>query len=124
MFAALALGLGMLALGILYWLIAPRLPDVQELRHVELQVPLSVYARDGKLIALFGETRRYPVKIEKVPLPVKQAFIAIEDARFYEHHGIDFTRHRAARSGCWPPPTTSACRAAAPSPSRWRSSSS
>ena len=30
----------MLALGILYWLIAPRLPDVQELRHVDLQVPL------------------------------------------------------------------------------------
>ena len=41
-------------------------------------------------MALFGETRRYPVKIEKVPPRLKQAFIAIEDARFYEHHGIDY----------------------------------
>ena len=49
-FAGLAL-LGILALGVLYWLIAPRLPDVQELRNVQLQVPLSIYTRDGQLIA-------------------------------------------------------------------------
>ena len=90
LFAALALGLGLLALGILYWLVAPRLPDVQELRNVALQVPLSVYSSDGKLIAQFGETRRYPVKVGKIPLQVKQAFIAIEDARFYQHQGLDF----------------------------------
>jgi penicillin-binding protein 1A len=89
-FAALALGLGILALGILYWLIAPRLPDVQELRHVALQVPLSVYSSDGKLIAQFGETRRYPIKVGQIPKQVKDAFIAIEDARFYHHQGLDF----------------------------------
>ena len=88
--ALLALGLGLAAAAGLYWLVAPRLPDVQELRHIELQVPLSVYSRDGKLIAQFGETRRYPVKIAQVPVPVRQAFIAIEDARFYQHHGLDF----------------------------------
>ncbi len=90
LFAVLAAGLGILALVILYWLIAPRLPDVQELRHVALQVPLSVYSADGKFIAQFGETRRYPVKVGKIPLPVKQAFIAIEDARFYSHQGLDY----------------------------------
>ena len=90
LFAALALGLGVLALGILYWLVSPRLPDVQELRHVALQVPLSVYSADGKLIGQFGETRRYPVKVDKIPLQVKQAFIAIEDARFYSHQGLDY----------------------------------
>jgi penicillin-binding protein 1A len=89
LFAGLAL-LGVIALGILYWLIAPRLPDVQELRNVQLQVPLSIYTRDGKLVALIGETRRFPVQIEDVPLHVKQTFIAIEDARFYEHPGIDW----------------------------------
>src|SRR5207342_1893443 len=88
--ALLALGLGLAAAAGLYWLVAPRLPDVQELRHIELHVPLSVYSRDGKLIAQFGETRRYPVKIAQVPVTVKQAFIAIEDARFYQHHGLDF----------------------------------
>ncbi|KFN43600.1 hypothetical protein N789_10010 [Arenimonas oryziterrae DSM 21050 = YC6267] len=82
--------LAALALGVLYLLIAPRIPDVQGLRHIELQVPLSVYSADNKLIAQFGETRRYPVKVEQIPLQVKQAFIAIEDARFYEHQGLDY----------------------------------
>lgn len=82
--------LGALALGLLYLVIAPKLPDVKGLRNVELQEPLYVYSRDGKLMALFGETRRYPVEIERVPARVKQAFIAIEDARFYKHHGVDY----------------------------------
>ena len=81
--------LGAIALGTLYFLIAPKLPDVETLRTVEMQEPMYVYARDGRLMALFGETRRYPVDIEEVPLRLKQAFIAIEDARFYQHHGID-----------------------------------
>ena len=60
--------LGVLGLGLLYFLIAPKLPDVDQLRNVELQEPLYVYSRDGRLMALFGETRRYPVQIERVPL--------------------------------------------------------
>jgi penicillin-binding protein 1A len=82
--------LGLLALGTLYYLISSKLPDVQSLRHVELQEPMYVYARDGRLMALFGETRRYPVAIAQVPLRQKQAFIAIEDNRFYQHHGVDY----------------------------------
>ena len=89
LFAGLAL-LGVIAIGVAYWLISPRLPDVQELRNVQLQVPLSIYTRDGKLMALIGETRRFPVKIEQVPEHVREAFIAIEDARFYEHPGVDW----------------------------------
>ena len=56
--------LGLVAVGVLYYLIAPNLPDVETLRDVEMQEPMYVYSRDGKLMALFGETRRYPVKIE------------------------------------------------------------
>lgn len=82
--------LGLLAVGILYSVIVSKLPDVQTLRHVELQEPMYVYAKDGRLMALFGETRRYPVNIAQVPERVKQAFIAIEDNRFYEHHGVDY----------------------------------
>jgi len=81
--------LGVITLGTLYYLIAPKLPDVETLRNVEMQEPMYVYARDGRLMALFGETRRYPVDIGDVPPRLKQAFIAIEDARFYQHHGID-----------------------------------
>ncbi|MFC5570106.1 penicillin-binding protein 1A [Lysobacter yangpyeongensis] len=82
--------LGAIALGVLYFLIAPKLPDVETLRNVELQEPMYVYSRDGKLMALFGETRRYPVNIEDVPQRLKQAFLAAEDARFYKHHGVDY----------------------------------
>ncbi|MEO8673787.1 MAG: penicillin-binding protein 1A [Tahibacter sp.] len=81
--------LGCLAVGIAYWLISPRLPSVETLRDVRLQVPLRVYTSDDKLIATFGETRRIPVEIEKVPDRVKNAFLAAEDARFYEHPGFD-----------------------------------
>ncbi|WP_159016504.1 penicillin-binding protein 1A [Cognatiluteimonas profundi] len=88
-FAGLSI-LGLLAMGTLYFLISSKLPDVDSLRHVELQEPMYVHARDGRLMALFGETRRYPVDIAKVPLRMKQAFIAIEDNRFYEHHGVDY----------------------------------
>lgn len=82
--------LGAIALGTLYYLVAPKLPDVETLRTVEMQEPMYVYARDGRLMALFGETRRYPVSIQDVPERLKQAFLAIEDARFYKHHGVDF----------------------------------
>jgi penicillin-binding protein 1A len=87
--AAVAL-LGLLALGIVYYVVSSRLPDVQSLRHVELQEPLYVHARDGRLMGVFGEARRYPVDIARVPERVKEAFIAIEDARFYQHHGVDY----------------------------------
>lgn len=82
--------LGVLAVGTLYFVVSAKLPDVQSLRNVELQEPMYVYARDGRLMALYGETRRYPVDIAKVPAWVKQAFIAIEDNRFYQHHGVDY----------------------------------
>ncbi|MCG6117651.1 MAG: PBP1A family penicillin-binding protein [Aquimonas sp.] len=85
-FAALGLG----AIGIAWWLITPTLPDVQTLRDVRLQMPLTVQSSDGKLIALFGEARRQPKRIDEIPEVVKQAVIAIEDARFYEHPGIDW----------------------------------
>jgi penicillin-binding protein 1A len=78
------------AFGILYASVSAKLPDVQTLRTIELQEPLYVYARDGRLMGLFGETRRYPVQIEKVPKRLKEAFLAAEDARFYEHEGVDY----------------------------------
>lgn len=83
--------LGSLALGVLIYAVNARLPDVQILRTTELQEPMYVYAKDGQLIGLFGEMRRYPVRFAQVPVRVRQAFLAAEDANFYEHHGVDFT---------------------------------
>lgn len=84
-----AAALGGVGIGIAYWLIAPRLPNVAEIRDMRLQVPLRVLSADGKLIAVIGETRRTPKKIGEIPDRLKNAFIAIEDARFYQHPGID-----------------------------------
>ncbi len=86
----LGLVVGGIAFAALYYTVSSRLPDVQTLRSIELQEPLYVYARDGRLMGLFGETRRYPVEIEKVPKRLKDAFLAAEDARFYEHDGVDY----------------------------------
>jgi len=82
--------LGALAAGFTYWLIAPRIPSVTSLKDVQLQVPLRVESADGKLIALFGETRRIPVQINQVPAQLKDAFLAAEDADFYHHPGVDW----------------------------------
>ncbi|MEP6548625.1 MAG: penicillin-binding protein 1A [Gammaproteobacteria bacterium] len=68
----------------------PALPDVEGLRDVQLQVPLRVYTRDGKLIAAIGEQRRIPVSYEQIPKRLIQAFLATEDDRFFRHHGVDW----------------------------------
>jgi penicillin-binding protein 1A len=83
--------LGAVGIGTAYWLIEPRLPSVDVLKDVRLQVPLRVYSKDGKLVATIGETRRIPIRIEDVPQQLKNAFLAAEDANFYTHSGIDFT---------------------------------
>jgi penicillin-binding protein 1A len=83
--------MGVIAIGVAYWLVAPRLPAVGSLKDVQMQVPLRVLSADGKLIAEFGEMRRLPVKIENVPANLKNAVLAAEDDDFYHHSGIDIT---------------------------------
>jgi penicillin-binding protein 1A len=73
----------------LYKFIEPQLPDVATLRDVRLQIPMQIYSADGELIAQYGEKRRIPVTLSQMPPEMTKAFIATEDSRFYEHHGID-----------------------------------
>ncbi|MWN04720.1 PBP1A family penicillin-binding protein [Gilliamella sp. Pas-s95] len=65
------------------------LPDVATLKDIRLQTPMQVLSKDGELIAIFGERRRTPLKYNEIPPMVVNAVIATEDARFYEHFGID-----------------------------------
>ncbi|HSI44421.1 MAG TPA: penicillin-binding protein 1A [Methylotenera sp.] len=69
--------------------IYPALPSLDALTDYRPKLPLRVYSEDGYLISEFGEERRAYVKIENVPQSMKDAVIAIEDRRFYEHNGID-----------------------------------
>ena len=87
--AVLAIGLGMAVVGAYYY-VAPSLPEVESLREVQLQVPMRVYTRDGRLMAEFGEQRRIPVDAAEVPEYVRRAFLAAEDDRFFQHPGVDW----------------------------------
>ena len=66
------------------------LPDTEALRNVKYQIPLSIYSRNGDLIARFGEKKRTPVSIQEVPQQLINAFLASEDDRFLEHPGVDY----------------------------------
>lgn len=70
-------------------LIYPDLPSLESLTDYRPKVPLRVYSEDGYLIAEFGEERRAVVKIEEVPKHMKEAILAAEDERFYQHGGVD-----------------------------------
>ncbi len=91
----LSLGLILALLGgsiviFVYRSVQKDLPDVAELRRIELQVPLRVYSADDSLIAVYGSKRRLPLAIAEIPQTVQQAFLAAEDDRFFEHPGVDY----------------------------------
>ncbi len=81
--------LGGLVLVLVLVKIEQELPDVQHLNEARLQVPLRIFSKDGELMAEFGLQRRTPVVFEDFPPQLIQAVLATEDARFFEHSGID-----------------------------------
>jgi penicillin-binding protein 1A len=83
--AALVFGIG-LALAVAY----PNLPDVADLADYRPKLPLRVLTADGQLIGEFGEERRNLLSIREIPEVMKHAVLAIEDARFFEHSGVDY----------------------------------
>ncbi len=79
-----------LGIGGAYLYVKEELPSVQVLKDVRLQTPMKVYSADGKLISQFGEKKRIPLTREQIPPQFINAFLATEDARFYQHIGVDF----------------------------------
>jgi penicillin-binding protein 1A len=71
-------------------LIYPTLPTLETLTDYRPKIPLRVYSAEGHLLGEFGEERRALVAINEVPELMKQAILAAEDDRFYEHGGVDF----------------------------------
>ena len=81
-----AVFIGAVALAVAY----PNLPDISELSDYRPKLPLRVYSADGVLIGEFGEERRNLTPIAEIPKVMKDAVLAIEDARFYSHGGVDY----------------------------------
>ncbi|HJP37635.1 MAG: penicillin-binding protein 1A [Gammaproteobacteria bacterium] len=73
-----------------YFYLAPSLPSAEILRDIELQTPLRIFSRDGRLMAQIGEKRRIPASYEEIPDIIINAFLAAEDDRFFEHPGYDY----------------------------------
>ncbi len=67
-------------------------PSIAILDEYRPQQASKVFAADGRLITELGYERRTVIPIQEMPPHLRQAFIAIEDKRFYAHHGIDFGR--------------------------------
>ncbi|QYY26320.1 penicillin-binding protein 1A [Diaphorobacter sp. MNS-0] len=80
---ALAIGLG---LAVAY----PNLPDVSDLADYRPKLPLRVYSAEGALLGEFGEERRNLTPIQDIPPVMTNAVLAIEDARFFQHGGVDY----------------------------------
>ena len=80
----------LMALGLVLALAFPNLPDVAALADYRPKLPLRVLSADGETIAEFGEERRNLTPIENMPPVMINAVLAIEDARFYEHSGVDY----------------------------------
>src|SRR3990167_3000531 len=75
-------------IGVLYY-IEFQLPNIDALNTVQLQVPLQIYTKDGKLIAEYGEKRRIPIPYDQIPPQLINAVLATEDQRYFQHPGID-----------------------------------
>ena len=81
-----AITLVAIALSVAY----PNLPDIAGLSDYRPKLPLRVISADGVMLGEFGEERRQFTPIGQIPKVMKDAVLAIEDAHFYEHGGVDY----------------------------------
>ena len=79
----------LLAMAITIAVLYPQLPDTSSLSNYQPKLPLRVYTADGVEIGGFGTEKRTYLPIDQIPKLMKDSLLAVEDARFYEHHGID-----------------------------------
>jgi penicillin-binding protein 1A len=88
---AVAGGAGICLLGaIALVMIYPQLPDISDLSDYRPKLSMRVFSVEGKVIGEFGEEKRTLVAFDNIPKVMKDAVLAIEDARFYQHGGVDY----------------------------------
>jgi penicillin-binding protein 1A len=81
---------GLILLGIALSVAFPNLPDISDLSDYRPKLPLRVFSAEGDLLGEFGEERRSLTPISQIPKVMSNAVLAIEDARFYQHGGVDY----------------------------------
>jgi penicillin-binding protein 1A len=80
---------GMAVVAFMAMIAYTQLPNLTLLTQYQPKVPLRIFSAEGELIGEFGVERRQVVRIQDVPKLMKNAILAAEDARFYEHNGVD-----------------------------------
>ena len=68
--------------------LSPTLPSIQEIKTANLEMPLQIYSSDDKLIGQYGNRLSLPITFEDIPENLTHAFLAAEDASFFQHSGI------------------------------------
>jgi penicillin-binding protein 1A len=68
----------------------PNLPDVSDLTDYRPKLPLRVFSAEGALLGEFGEEHRNLTPLKDIPKHMQDAVLAIEDARFFSHGGVDY----------------------------------
>ena len=81
---------GGLLVAFVFAVLYPTLPSLETLTDYQPKIPLRVVSVEGDLLGEFGEERRAIVKIKDVPELMRQAILAAEDERFYQHGGVDY----------------------------------
>ena len=84
--ALVAVGIVMLTVVLLY----PNLPSIEAVTDYRPKLPMRVFTVEGDIIGEFGEEKRSFVRVQDFPAVMKQAVIAAEDERFYQHGGVDY----------------------------------
>jgi penicillin-binding protein 1A len=81
---------GLIILAIALSVAFPNLPDISDLSDYRPKLPLRVLSAEGDVLGEFGEERRNLTPINEIPKVMSNAVLAIEDARFYKHGGVDY----------------------------------
>ena len=77
--------------GYIYYHFLQDLPDFTSIKEFRPSVVTTIFARDGRRIGEFYSERRIEVPYSRLPRHLILAFVAAEDARFFEHPGVDIT---------------------------------
>jgi Membrane carboxypeptidase/penicillin-binding protein len=75
---------------LLFFYYSRQLPDFASLKEPNLNAYSIVYSEEDEIVGKFLLENRIPIAYEKIPKTLIQAFLAAEDAEFFQHRGVDY----------------------------------
>ena len=97
--AVLLIGIGVVTVVLIFSHYSKDLPDYSYLKDYQPPILTRIYADDGRMMATIAAEQRIFVPIKVIPKRVISAFLSAEDEDFYQHSGVDYSRHPSRRLG-------------------------